>query len=313
MTPTDEAADPTATDETIPPGAVVVGVDGSAPAEAALRWAATEASRRGLPLHIIAAQEQMAAMISIDTPLTWVGTELAAFGDCEQQRAWALPIVAEVAPDLAPTMACPLGRAAGHLVEASDQASVVVVGNRGLGRLSATMMGTVSLQTATHARCPVVVLREGFAPAPTDRPRRAVVGFDGSDDSRAAIRFALDHVGPDGSVTIIVAWWLEVVDGVVVTTPDSPQWHHVTSRLQGKIDDAVREALGEAGDPRVRGEVVRGHAAQVLINASADADLLVVGTRGRGGFAGLLLGSVSQQVLTAGPCPIAVLSHRPSR
>lgn len=314
--PDDTTARELPADDQVPEGAVVAGLDGSQPSMAALRWAAQEAAFWGRPLHLIVAQEHVPGLLAAEGQLAWSQYEDLQHRECGGLLRRAADTVARITPDVAVTCANPWGRPAQLLVEASQRASVVVVGNRGLGRLAATMLGTVSLQVATHAFSPVVVVREWTdepAAASATASRRAVVGVDGSDDSRAAIKFALDHVGPDGVVELIIAWWLEVVDGMVVTTPGSPQWERVTADHRAILREAVREATGTEEDPRVRLRVERGHPAEVLVTAaghSVQGDLTVVGTRGRGGFRGLVLGSVSQQVLAASTGPVAVLrSH----
>lgn len=309
------STDPPA-DQDIPDGAVVVGLDGSQPSMAALRWAAQEAAFLSKPLHVLAAQEQLPGVLASEGQLAWSQYEALQHRDCAQLLGRARDEAARVAPGVAVTTSTPWGRPAQHLVEASGRASVIVVGHRGLGWLAAAVLGTVSLQVATHASGPVVVVREWTeesAATTAQRPRRAVVGVDGSDDSRAAIRFALEHVGPQGRVELLMTWWLEVVDGMVVTTPGSPQWEQVTAQHEAILRDALQGTIGTPEDPRVTLRVERGHAAEALIAAAGPAgqgDLTVVGTRGRGGFRGLVLGSVSQQVLTAATGPVAVLRSR---
>ncbi len=295
----------------MPDGAVLVGLDGSEPATAALRWAAQEANFLGRPLHLIGAQEYVPMATPAEGKLAWSQYQALSGRETIRLLQSARQEIARTAPGVSVTASFPWGRPAQLLVEASERATVVVVGNRGRGRLTATVLGTVSLAVATHSKAPVVVVHswteEQVAAAATG-PRRAVVGVDGSEDSWAAIRFALDHVGSDGRVHLIAAWWLEVIDGMVVTTPESPQWTEVTDRYEAVLREALREATGGEDDPRVVLRVERGHPAETLL-AAADqpGDLIVVGTRGRGGFAGLVLGSVSQQVLTGATGPVAVL------
>ncbi len=302
------------TDQEIPKGAVVVGLDGSEPSTAALRWAAQEAAYLSRPLHLLAAQEQVAlSLLAAESPMAWNQFQEQQHQVCVTLLRQALEQVDGLTPGLTVTTSSPWGRPAQQLIQASLDATCVVVGNRGRGRLAATMLGTVSLQVASHATGAVVVIREWSEDQATRtilEPRRAVVGVDGSADSRAAIRFALDHVGPDGTVDLLAAWWLEVVDGIVVTTPGSSQWQRVTADHETLIRDALHEAIKTEDDPRVRIRVERAQPAAALVSAAGPpgrTDLVVVGTRGRGGFRGLVLGSVSQQVLTAVTGPVAVV------
>lgn len=298
-------------DQAIPEGAVIVGLDGSEPSLAALRWAAQEAAFLDKPLHLMAVQEQVPGFLAAEGQLAWSQYEELQHRECADLVHRARQEITRIAPETALTVSCPWGRPSQHLIEASQRATAIVVGNRGLGRLAATMLGTVSLQVAAHANGPVVVVRAGTdAAAAAAQPRRAVVGVDGSEDSRAAIRFALEHVGPQGRVELLIAWWLEVVDGMVVTTPGSPQWDEVTGKHEAILRGALRAAIGADEDPRVQLRVERGHPAEALLGAVGEGDLAVVGTRGRGGFRGLVLGSVSQHVLTAATGPVAVVQDR---
>ena len=296
----------------IPPGAVVVGVDGSEPALAAVRWAAQEAAYLGRPLHLLAVQEYLPGTVSIEDPMPWSHYQDRCNVLTSQILRAASQEAANLAPDVPLTSACVTGRPSEHLIDASKHATCVVVGNRGQGRLAATMLGTVSLQVAAHAPGPVVVVRawsDDQRAAMADGPRRAVVGVDDSEQSRHAIRFALEHVGPQGQVELVIAWWLEVVDGLVVTSPGSSGWEQVTQRHREILLEALRAATGGTDDPRVTLRVERGHPAQTLGATAASPQhttLTVVGTRGRGGFAGLVLGSVSQQVLVSSTGPVAV-------
>lgn len=296
-------------DREMPHGAILVGIDGSQPALAAVRWAAQEAAFLNKPLHLLAVQEQLPGMVTMEAPLAWHQYEELYRQECERVLGEAVTEIRQLAPEVGLSAACPWGQPPHFLIEASHQASLVVVGHRGRGRLAATVLGTVSLQVVSHAAAPVVVVRQWpLDPPPADdRPRRAVVGVDGSRDSEAAIRFAAEHVGPAGVVDLVTAWWLEVVDGMVATTPGSPQWDAVINERQELLRTALQRATGRPDDPRMRLCVERGQADEVLHRLTDPGDLLVMGTRGRGGFAGLLLGSVSQRVLAGATGPVAVV------
>ncbi len=284
-------------------GPVVVGVDGSPISLDAARWAALEASERGVELQVICAWESyVGALSSVEGLLN----RPDLFEDDTQAIVQtALATIAKVAPELAVSTSTPFGRPSHPLLEASAQASLVVVGNRGRGRLAEAILGTTTLQVASHASCPVVVVPAGATPS--RRPRRVVVGVDGSPPSSGAVRFAVSVAGDGGHVEVIHAWWLEVVDGVVVTTPQSQQWHSVTAKHEAMLQEMVGELPSSHPQVRMVSRSQRGRAATVLSEAANQADLLVVGSRGRGGFADLLLGSVTQRLLTATSSPVAVV------
>lgn len=296
-------------DHPVPDGSIVVGIDGSAAARDALAWAVAEASRRGRELHLICAREAYIGAAQLDSSVAWTTPALDAMDSSDTVVEEALEQVRSLSGDQRVTWSRPWGRPAQHLVEASRSASLVVVGSSGRGPVAAAVLGTVSLQTAMHAHSPVVVVREGQTRHPAGS-LKVTVGVDGSADSREAARFAFDVAGPGGRVDAVLAWWLEVVDGVVVTTPESPQWESVTQRYERALAETVEAAA--AGHPEVTYEthVERGRTEDVILEETADADLLVVGSRGRGGFAGLLLGSVSQHLLATSPCPVAVMVNR---
>ncbi|WP_168581746.1 universal stress protein [Gephyromycinifex aptenodytis] len=304
-----QPADQPPTSAQVPPGAVVVGVDGSEPAEAALAWAIAEAKRIEAPLHLVSAREVFAAATPLDGTLVWSEAAMAEAGDDTDRVLAAAVAQARAAdPELAVSASSPWGGAARILVEASEVARLIVVGHRGRGRLTSAVLGTVSIQTASHARCPVVVLRPGQAPHPAQAPG-VVVGVDGSRDSVRAARFAFEAAAPDGKITVIHAWWLEVIDGVVVTTPESPEWAAVTERHRARAEKAIAGLREQYPHVEVEVRIERAAATEALLSAAENADLLVVGSRGRGGFAGLLLGSVSQHMLVQSPCPVAVVAR----
>ncbi len=282
---------------------MVVGVDGSPASLDAARWAALEASDRGVELQVICAREAyVGALSAVDGLLN--RPELFD-DDTEAVVRTALDAIAQVSPELAVSTSTPFGRPSHPLLEASAQASLLVVGNTGRGRLADAILGSTTLQVTSHATCPVVVVPAGATPRP--RPRRVVVGVDGSAPSTGAVRFAVSAAGPGGQVEVIHAWWLEVVEGVVVTTPQSPQWQSVTAQHEAMLQETLGDLPATHPQVEMHSRSERGRAAAVLSQAAANADLLVVGSRGRGGFAELLLGSVTQRLLTATSGPVAVV------
>jgi nucleotide-binding universal stress UspA family protein len=142
---------------------------------------------------------------------------------------------------------------------------------------------------------------------------RIVVGVDGSAASVQALRWAVEQARlTGGTVCAVTAWEYPTTYGWAPASPDDEDWAGATEKL---LSETVRDALGDDSSVPVRTKVVEGQSARVLLDESAGADLLVVGSRGRGGFAGLLLGSVSQHCVQHANCPIVVLppaSDRPA-
>ena len=288
------------------PGSVVVGFDGSSSALTAAQWAAAEARSRGRALTLVH------ALVPPVTP-GGLGVGLPPSPELvdamERQAAAELDAVAAQldAPDLRTHIA--IGAASGVLLEASESADLVVVGSRGRGGFTGLLLGSVGAQVAAHGSCPTVVIRD----LPTPGADGVVVGVDGSPAAMSALDFAFQAASRSGSRVIAVhAWDVPSYDLIVV--PDGP----VPLPLSDVADDEVRlaaEALAgfrdEYPDVTVEERLVRAPAVQALVDASAEASLLVVGTHGRSPALGALLGSVSHGVLHKASIPVAVVPPAP--
>ncbi|MEV5428220.1 universal stress protein [Streptomyces sp. NPDC052701] len=212
-------------------------------------------------------------------------------------------------PGLAVAGELPVGHAAAALIERSADAGLLVIGHRGSGGFPRLPLGSVSLQVATHARCPVIVIRPGDTGGRPDS--RVVVGADPADDSPRALDFAYQEAGLLGAR-------LEVVHGAYPTgmVPAGPMGM-VPSDFE-VLDQGPRDFLEkEIARRRDRYSSVQadlriahGRPATVLAEAARGAYLLVVGSRGRSGVKRLLLGSVSAEVLHTAECPVAVVPGR---
>jgi nucleotide-binding universal stress UspA family protein len=194
--------------------------------------------------------------------------------------------------------------AARGLLAASADADLLVVGARGLGRFRELVLGSVSQQCLHHAAIPVAIVRED-ATGPPFGPQRIVVGVDGSATSQRALEWALD-AGRVRRATVEVAhaWDIPAV-GLPV---DASPWPQLEEAGRSVVDHALEQA-DTTGVVTIRRVVSRGPASAVLVGLARDADLVVVGSRGLGGFKGLLLGSVSHRVAHHAPCPVVVIPH----
>ena len=135
-----------------------------------------------------------------------------------------------------------------------------------------------------------------------------VVGVDGSDSSRKALRWAARQAElTAASLLVVSSWSWPVVTGYPPPPPDLD----LERDAHLVLDDAVAAVLGERPSVPVEKRVVEGHPAAVLVAASAGADLLVVGSRGHGSFAGMLLGSVSNHCANHASCPVVIVRHGP--
>ncbi|HET6479981.1 MAG TPA: universal stress protein [Actinoplanes sp.] len=282
--------------------AIVVGVDGSAGSLSAVQAAACEAVERGRPLRVVHAfiwpSLGVAVGPAVDGPSD---TGMRTFA--ERILADAIIEAEKAAPGVHATAALVDGAPAPVLLGESRDAVLLAVGNRGLGGFGSLVLGSVALHLTAHADCPVLVVR---GPGRTTGP--VVVGVDGSPGSESAVGFALEAAARrKTSLTAVHAW------GAFDSA--SQQDLLPLANEPGRLEGAERRVLSEslAGwaqrypEVDIRQETVRGRAAAALIERSQDAQLVVTGARGRGGFAGLLLGSVSQTVLHHAGCPVVVV------
>ena len=208
------------------------------------------------------------------------------------------------------------GHPAKILIEHSRNADLLVVGARGRGSVAGWLLGSVSQEVLRHSSCPVAVVRSPYrVEEATNSPQtypaewsRVVVGIDGSESSKSALRWAADEtVAHDAELTVASVW---TPLPIAATPYDSGGWGAGIDPQElaaAILQDTVEEVLSEHSGLALRREVSGGNAARVLIDLSDGADVLVVGSRGRGGFVGMLLGSVSQHVAAHADCTVVVV------
>ena len=186
-------------------------------------------------------------------------------------------------------------------------ASAVVVGRRGLGNAASALVGSVSNRLATEARCPVIVVGESQAPATGP----IVVGVDGSEFGTAALRFALHEAAlRQTSVRAVAAF--DFLHPVFRSDPELAR--RMQAGTEAEVADTITTAHRAATSPAVASVeveqvVVEGRAAEAIVDNAGDAQLIVVGTHGKGLVRRVLLGSVSRQVLNDADRPVAVVDH----
>jgi nucleotide-binding universal stress UspA family protein len=289
------------TDSTTP--SVVVGVDGSDSGRHALDWAVEEATRRRLPLHLLCAWQSDYAAETV-APLVPSIEE-----DCRSILEAAAANAKTVSPGVEVRTSTVHAQAASALIAASRHADSVVVGSRGFGAVKESFLGSTSMQLAAHAACPVVVVREPVTQH--DATRRVVVGVDGADLSIEATGYAFAQASQRGlGLTVLHAWDANVFTSGVAMSALVEPWAELVNEQDEITSAAIAGWTGRYPDVEVHTQVVQGRPADILVDTSEGAELLVVGSRGRGGFRGLLLGSVSRHVLHRAHCPVAVV--RPS-
>ncbi|MFF0155837.1 universal stress protein [Micromonospora sp. NPDC005203] len=281
---------------------VVVGVDGSPSSLVAAEHAARAALLRSRPLLLL---HGYLHPFGYGIPLNPYDIGMPVPSE-EAQRM--LETTAADLTDRWPGLVTEVRQIAGGpgitLIEESRQAELVVVGSRGLGGFAGLLLGSVGTQVAAHAHCPVLVVRPDEQPIPVDGP--VLVGIDGSESSRLATGCGADEAARREVPLVLVHVGPAAGDRAAPEAIEESQaaYQAEAVRLLADASAAVRAAHP---DLVVREHPVRAAGpAQALIEASATASLLVVGTRGRAGFAGLLLGSVSQAVIQHAHCPVLV-------
>ncbi|TMR99471.1 universal stress protein [Nonomuraea basaltis] len=276
---------------------IIVGVDGSRTGLEAVGWAADEAALRRTPLTVAHAVAR------------WVYEE--SDGRYAEIRHWlreganTVLIAAEDRvrrehPDVEVTSELLPGDPRTALINASEGAELLVVGSRGVGGVRGLLVGSVAHGVVAHARTDVVLVHE------LPRPPRGevVVGVDGSACGLRALDFAFAEAERRGTrLRAVQAWAWPQLTGFEPADSESEQ--NALRTLQGLV--AGRRERHPGVD--VVAEVVHGHPVEVLKEAAARADLLVVGSRGHGQLAGMIIGSISQALLHHAPCPLAVVRH----
>ncbi|MFE1328311.1 universal stress protein [Streptomyces sp. NPDC058735] len=278
-------------------GLVVVGVDGSASSLAAVAVAAREARSRGARLRVVHACVRTGARVGQpDDELRAYADRLAA-GAVERARAEA--------PEVETRHVVVAAEPVTVLEAQSRAAQLLVIGSRGRGGFAGLLMGSTAVHLAAHGSCPVLVVRE-----PPHPGGPVVLGVDGSAAGQRAVDFAFAEAARR-KVPLVAVHTVGGAPGPAsqgAADPAAP-----AGRGRRLLSEALAGRQERYLDVTVRHEVVHGGPRETLIEASRSAQLVVVGARGRGGFAGLLLGSVSQAVLHHAHCPVAVVrgEHHP--
>jgi nucleotide-binding universal stress UspA family protein len=281
---------------------IIVGVDGSPESRAALRWAVREAALHSGELDIV-------------TVFDWrvVGGRIqvgGGYADAAREAAEATVEAAaaeaqELDSNVPVTTRVLVGGAAPTLIELGSDSSMIAVGSRGRGGFNGLLLGSVSQQVATHAPGPVAIVR-----GRTDTGSGPVVaGVDGSAAARRALGVAFEEADARGAK-------LTVVNVDMNTTPDwgNDEPLRIDGDAQERLTDAEEMLAQEVApwarqhpDVVVQSSVRTGHPGEVLTELSSTAQLVVVGTRGHGGFVGLLLGAVGLQLTHHADCPVLIV------
>jgi nucleotide-binding universal stress UspA family protein len=289
------------------PPIVAVGIDGSEQAFVAAKWALDVAARRHIPLEVIH---------SWSIPLPPVGLGPAPVGLSDDHIREAAQSVLDdtttrltaSAPEVTITGTLYPGTPASALLEAAERSSLVVVGSSGLDRVTEFILGSVTQQVVAHATCPVAVVPSKESEDPGLEAGRVVVGIDGSELSVDATRVAFEEASSRrAGLTLLHVWNAPNYDTAGVVVPDTFLLEEAHSEELRAMAETVA-GLGEKyPDVQVERRLKQGRPAKVLAESSKGAALVVVGSRGHGGFASLVLGSTSRSLLHHAECPVLVV------
>jgi nucleotide-binding universal stress UspA family protein len=283
------------------PGVWVVGIDGSPSSRHAALWAAGHVAGRCTELRLLAAWHP-----PLLSPVTPWGT--LSMATPEEFAASTQEQVDRLASELRSGIEIPVeaivcrGGPAASLLEAGRHAALLVVGSRGRGGFGRLALGSTSTQCATHAEVPTAVVPLG---SPIGSVRRIVVGIDGSPNSRAAARWAIDFAHAGTVIECVMVWdvtpLVGVDDAYIVPEPAET----VRGRFAETMDEMRRAT--DRHDLQITERFEEGVPRRVLRDVAQQSDLFVMGARGQGAIASMLLGSVSSWLLHHVDRPIVVV------
>ncbi|KLU11330.1 universal stress protein [Kocuria sp. SM24M-10] len=289
---------------------IVVGYDGSEFSDRALDWAIREAGALSMEVKVVVSLGRPVAM----GPSIY-GVFLQSIEE-EAEQVAATAVSRARAHGVTARGVVEHGDAAGVLVHESQTASVLVVGKRGRHGVRGRV-GSVSAAVAAHARCPVMVLPDRWDPQTGTREGsfagQVVVGVDklGTDNPaiRVAAQYAENHAWGLALITVVPET-VSVLPGSVGA--NRTVYEHLTGSAQALLDQVAQEIGAEHTGLRIDTSVLTGVPADQLLEATRSAELVAVGSRGYGGFRGLLMGSVSQAVLNDGESPVLIIPNHPN-
>ncbi|GAA0223102.1 universal stress protein [Cryptosporangium japonicum] len=282
---------------------VTVGVDGSPASLDAVAWAANEAGRRGRAVKLVYVNSWPAYTYAMwpawGPPESRDGREAGRLvvADAARHAAVSAPatqVVTEVVD----------GGPASVLLDRAEHSALLVVGRRGVGGFPQLVLGSVASQVAIYAGCPVAIVPEHPVPPADDGPG-IVLGVDGSDQCQAAIEYAFTEASLRGRKLTAVRSWYWPADDPAIVEPAPLPAHHLLEQ-QRLLSEALAGWAEKYPDVEVRTVIAHHRPARALLDATAGAEVLVVGARGSGGFRALLLGSVGETVARHAHCPVVI-------
>lgn len=279
----------------------VVGVDGSQPSVEALRWAGEEAQVRGGLVRVVHAWQ---TPLRLPAPRQ-VDDDVEVAETMAKQTLKGTIEAAAIGDDVAFETALTRGDPVPCLLREAEGAALVAVGSRGRGGFTGLLLGSVSQQVVHHAHCSVAVIgRQEVEPEPS-----IVVGVDGSPNARSAVQWAADEARlRHAALRVVCAWrppltarYPRYGSNLSIGLMRHEAMEALDETIHGIVDDNLTASI------EVTRTVVAEAPALALLEMAKNAAMLVVGARGRGGFAGLFLGSVSETCVHHAPCPLVIV------
>ena len=314
MSSSEESTQGTTPEQVPSPTGIVVGIDGSEQSDCALIWAAREAESRKVPLHLVTAYTvPIFAASGLDGGYATVDDDVI--------RQGAEAVLREAAAKV-PNISVPMdarvenGDAAGVLLELSETAELLVFGSRGRGGFIGRLLGSVSTALPAHAKCPTVTIPRSCAARLAEGSEQAakvekviVVGVDGSDQARYAVLVAAEQAERSGSSLRIVCA-VQPYTGTLAWMPAPVDREALFAEIQIQLDAGEKWLRSHFPKLPIEVQLLEGSAVDALVKATETAELVVMGTRGRGGFAGMMLGSTTDGVRHHAKGPIMVVRDR---
>lgn len=287
---------------------IVCAVDGSEASKTAVKWAANTAVKRGIPLRLVSSYSMPQFLYAegmVPPQELYEDLEAETLEKIEEAKKIAVDFMPEVEVSHQIEEGSPIDM----LLDLSEQCTMIVMGSRGLGGLSGMVMGSVSAAVVSHASCPVVVVREDNEVTEETKYGPVVVGVDGSGVSQKAIENAFKEADARGAELIAVHTWMDmqVQASLAGLSAAQQQWQVVEEEQKALLGHRLAGWSERFPDVKVTKVVTRDRPVRALADAAEGAQLLVVGSHGRGGFKGMLLGSTSRALLQASPCPMMVV------
>lgn len=285
---------------------IIVGVDGSAQSDAAIRWAANEAMMHNAPLTLIYVAPPGVSVWGMGYAMAPLPYDYGKLEEDEGNRILeagrhiataAIPADTSIHVDVDFVFGSPIPT----LIDATKDATMIVVGSRGRGAWQRTVLGSVGTALVHHAHCPVTVIHDSTE-GQGHRTGPVVVGIDGSPASELATSIAFDEASRRGCDLVAIHTWLD--RPTVGIPPES--WPDFRPRAEETLAERLAGWSERYPDVTVERRVFFEEAARHILDAAESAQLTVVGSHGRGGFAGMLLGSVSTAIVHAIRSPLIV-------